>query len=180
MVCEGQQKAQPASSELEVNAVSASKIRMQTKSPAEEEHVRPRVTFEPLALKDEQSHKAVPQYKRSRELPPRPAPFIRTQTSIARGGSMRDAVCLSAQSFESRFEHSAAQLRRRCEPLHADKTVDDKSDFDANRIPPTTFGLRPSPFARRPSAFGLRPPSSAFPGFDLRLSRSSHAVMGRR
>ena len=77
MCHEGQQKAQPASSELEVNAVSASKIRMQTKSPAQEEHVRPRVTFEPLALKDEQSHKAVPQYKRSRELPPRPAPFIR-------------------------------------------------------------------------------------------------------
>ena len=96
VVCEGQQKAQPASSELEVNAVLVkqlgmnveqshkavprSKIRMQTKSPAQEEHGRPRVTFEPLALKDEQSHKAVPQYKRSRELPPRPAPFIRTQT----------------------------------------------------------------------------------------------------
>ena len=38
------------------------------------------MTFEPRALKDEQSHKAVPQYKTSRELPPRPAPFIRTQT----------------------------------------------------------------------------------------------------
>ena len=55
---DSKRKAQPASSELEVNAVSASKIRMQTKSPAQEEHVRPRVTFEPLALKDEQSHKA--------------------------------------------------------------------------------------------------------------------------
>ena len=68
-------KAVPQSKK-ERDASSSSVIRMQTKSPAQEEHVRPRVTFEPLALKDEQSHKAVPQSKKSRELPPRPAPFI--------------------------------------------------------------------------------------------------------
>ena len=51
---------------------------------------------------------------------------------------------------------------------------DDKSDFDANRTPPTTFGLRPSPFARRPSASGLRPPISGFRAPTSGCLASSH------
>ena len=88
---------QPASSELEVNAVSAcqaagheSRAESQSGAPVQDSHAnkvpctrRAREAssdFEPLAPKDEQSPKAVPQYKRSRELPPPFIPFVRRQS----------------------------------------------------------------------------------------------------
>ena len=92
MKAEQSEEAVPQSKK-DRDASSSSVIRMQTKSPAQEEHVRPRVTLEPLALKDQHSHTAMPQSKRNTELPPRPPQFIRTQTNSAAGDPSRLWLC---------------------------------------------------------------------------------------